>query len=149
MAFTEAKQKAFLSFFAGSCNVADAAARVGVATSTLYARRGSDPAFRAAWAVAQDQAVAALRAELVRRGLELVRAATPDDASLAALGGMDARFLLGLVEAHERNAGKAPGDIVPAKSDAVEAAARLHKLMVRMRGERKRALETKRRQAQG
>lgn len=142
--FTDKMQKEFLSHFAATCNVKDAAAKVGVAASTLYRHRSKDVAFRDAWAEAQDNAIAVLRAELVRRGLDLLRAATPDEASLAAIQGMDAKFLLNLVQIHERNAGKLPGDIKPQRSDANEAAARLQALLIRMRLERKRELEERR-----
>lgn len=141
--FTHAQKQVFLGFFAGSCNVKDAAARAEVATSTLYNHRLSDPAFRKAWAIAEEEGIATLRAELVRRGLELVRAATPDEASVAALAGMDAKFLLSLVQSHERNQGKAPGDIIPQRSDAGEATARLAKLLVRLKAERKQELALK------
>lgn len=138
------RQKAFLTLFAESCNIRASARKVGVGVTTIYRRRTEDAEFRAAFAAAQDHATALLKAELVRRGLELLRAATPEKADEAALAGMDAKFLLSLVAQHERNVGRELGDQVPKKSDSNEAAARLQALLVRMRLERKRELEERR-----
>ncbi len=138
------RQKAFLSAFAESCNIRASARKVGVGVTTVYRRRSEDAEFRAAFAAAQDNATAFLKAELVRRGLELLRAATPEQAEEAALPGMDAKFLLSLIAQHERNVGREIGDQNPKKSDATEAAARLQALLIRMRMEHKRELEERR-----
>ncbi len=138
------RQQAFLSFFAESCNIKASAKKARVSASTIYKRRRDDPEFRVAFAAAQDHATALLKAELVRRGLDLLRAATPDEAAGAALAGMDAKLLLSLVAQHERNVGKELGDQNPRKSDAKEAAARLQALLIRMRLERKREEEQRR-----
>nr|WP_314442525.1 hypothetical protein [uncultured Sphingomonas sp.] len=138
------RQQAFLSLFAESCNIGAAARKIGVSPSTIHRRRREDLEFRAAFAAAQDHATALLKAELVRRGLELLRAATPKQADGAALAGMDAKFLLSLVAQHERNVGRELGDQNPRRSDAKEAAARLQALLIRMRLERKREQEKKR-----
>lgn len=138
------RQQAFLTHFAESCNIKASAKKVGVVPSTIYKRRHDDADFRAAFATAQDHATALLKNELVRRGLELLRAATPAEADGAALAGMDAKFLLSLVAQHERNVGRELGDQKPQRSDAGEAAKRLQALLVRMRLERKRELEERR-----
>jgi hypothetical protein len=109
-------------------------------------RRQDDEQFRLAFKQAQDNAVTLLRAELVRRGLELLQAATPDEQAAPALAGMDAKFILSLVQQHERGIGRELGDVKPRRSDASEAAARLQALLIRMRLERKRELELKRQQ---
>lgn len=140
------RQQAFLTLFADSCNIRASARKIGVAPSTVYRRRRDDAEFRAAFAAAQDHATALLKAELVRRGLELLRAATPSEAEGAALAGMDAKFLLSLVAQHERNVGRELGDQNPQKSDAKVAAARLQALILRMRLERKREEEERRRE---
>lgn len=142
--FTLERQQAFLSLFAESCNIRTSARQVGVATSTILKRRRDDAEFRVAFATAQDHATALLKAELVGRGLSLLRAATPEEADGAAFAGMDAKFLLSLVAQHERNVGRELGDQNPKKSDAKEAAARLQALLIRMRMERKRELEERR-----
>ncbi|UUR07624.1 hypothetical protein [Sphingomonas glaciei] len=138
------RQQAFLALFAESCNISESARQVGVAVSTVYKRRRDDEQFRIAFATAQDHATALLKAELVRRGLELLRAATPAETDGAALAGMDAKFLLSLVAQHERSVGKELGDIKPQRSDAGEAAKRLQALLIRMRLERKREMEERR-----
>lgn len=138
------RQQAFLSLFSESCNIKTAARKVGVATSTILKRRRDDAEFRTAFAAAQDHAAALLKAELVRRGLELLRAATPEEADGAAFAGMDAKFLLALVAQHERNIGRELGDQNPKKADSKEAAARLQALLIRMRLEHKRELEERR-----
>jgi hypothetical protein len=142
--FTQERQERFLTLFSATSNIRYSARELGIATSTIHHRRRSDPAFRAAFAAAQEQAVVSLRAELVSRGLSLLNACTPDEAAEAALAGMDAKLILSLIGQYERSLGKEPGDIKPQRSDAAQAAARLHALMTRMRAERKRELEKKR-----
>jgi hypothetical protein len=144
--FTEARQRLFLTKFAGTANVKDSAREAGVAVSTITGRRRSDPRFRAAFDEAQAEAVVILRAELVRRGLELLQCTGANDRSVTTLQGMDAKFLLQLIDKHERSMSHPLGDIKPQRSDAAQAAARLHALMTRMRAERKRELEKKRKQ---
>jgi hypothetical protein len=142
--FTQERQEQFLSLFSATSNVRFCAREIGIATSTIHQRRRCDPAFRAAFAAAQEQAVVSLRAELVSRGLALLNAATPDEAAEAALSGMDAKLILSLIGQYERSLGKEPGDIKPQRSDAGEAAKRLQALLIRMRLERKRELEERR-----
>jgi hypothetical protein len=142
--FTHAKRKLFLSHFAATGNVSASATHAGVAFSTAYDRRREDPAFRDAWALAEENAVITLRAEMVRRSLELLAATTPDEVAVASLPGLDCRTILHLLKYHEKGLGKEPGDRRPERSDASEAAARLSKLMERMRAEHKRELEQKR-----
>ena len=112
-----------------------------MSTSTIWLRRRDDDQFRAAFEIARDQAVASLQAELVSRGLALVRAATPEQAASAALPGMDAKFLLSLVQCHRANLGKDPGEARAGRSDPKEAAARLSALLLRMRMERTLAVD--------
>lgn len=144
--FSLERQQTFLALFAVSCNIRDSARKAGVGVSTVYGRRRDDPDFRAAFATAQDHATALLKAELVGRGLKLLRAATPSDAQGSALAGMDAKLLLSLVAQHERNVGREVGDQNPRRSDAKEAAARLQALLIRMRLERQREMEERRKE---
>ncbi|WP_300973624.1 hypothetical protein [Sphingomonas sp. LHG3406-1] len=143
------RQKTFLTSFATTGNIGMSAREANVAPSTIWLRRQTDLVFRKAFNEAQDSAVANLRAELVRRGLELLNAATAVEAAPAVLAGMDAKLLLALIVHHERSLGRDPGDIRPRRSDASEAAERLHALMKRMREERKRDLAAKRKRKQG
>ena len=138
------RQAKFLKAFANSCNIRAAAAECGVSTSTIWFRRRDDPQFRAAFEAARDQAVTNLQSELVSRGLELLQAATPDDAAAAAFPGMDAKFLLSLVQCHKRDLGHAPGEARSQRNEPNEAAARLQALLIRMRLERKREMEDRR-----
>lgn len=138
------RQAAFLKSFANSCNIKKAAAETGVSVVTVWARRRDDEQFREAFDTARDQAVANLRSELVARGLELLRAATPDETAAAAFPGMDAKFLLSLVQMHQRNLDKGPGEAQPRRNDPNEAAARLQALLVRMRMEHQREAEERR-----
>jgi hypothetical protein len=132
------RQKKFLSALANSGNITASAEKVGVSLSTVWTRRKDDEEFRRAFKEAQDNAVILLRAELVRRGIELMQAASPDEVALPALAGMDAKFILSLVVQHERAQGQELGDVKPKRSDASEAAQRLLVLMQRMRAERER-----------
>lgn len=142
--FTQELQERFLTLFSATSNIRYCAREIGVATTTIHQRRRRDPAFRAAFAAAQEQAVVSLRAELVSRSLALVNACTPDEAAEAALSGMDAKLILSLIGQYERSLGKEPGDIMPKRSDAGEAAKRLQALLIRMRLEHKRELEQRR-----
>nr|WP_314442875.1 hypothetical protein [uncultured Sphingomonas sp.] len=142
--FTHAKRKQFLGHFAATGNVSESARTAGVPLSTAYDRRRVDHAFRDAWALAEENAVITLRAEMVRRSLELLQAATPDEVALATLPGLDCRTIMVLLKMHEKGLGKGPGERRPQRSDPKEAAARLAKLLDRMRAEHKRELAVKR-----
>ena len=144
--FTHERQEVFLKAFANSCNLEASARECGISTSTIWLRRRDDEQFRAAFEIAREQAVANLQAELVSRGLALVRAATPEQAASEALPGMDAKFLLSLVQCHRAHLGKEPGETRSVRSDPKEAAARLSALLLRMRMERKRELDQRRRE---
>ncbi|GAA3996687.1 hypothetical protein GCM10022211_02230 [Sphingomonas humi] len=145
-AFTQERQDRFLTLFSATSNIRYCSREIGIATSTIHHRRRHDPVFRAAFAAAQEQAVVSLRAEMVSRGLALLQAASPDEAADAALSGMDAKLILSLIEQYERSHGKEPGDIKPQKSDAGEATARLQALLIRMRLERQREMEERRKE---
>jgi hypothetical protein len=138
------RQKKFLSALANSGNISSSAEKVGVSLSTIWMRRQDDQEFREAFKQAQDNAVILLRAELVRRGIELLQAATPDEQAAPVLAGMDAKFVLSLVVQHERAQGRELGDVKPLRSDASEAAARLQALLIRMRLERQKEMEDRR-----
>jgi hypothetical protein len=142
--FTDAQQETFLSHFAATCNLRQSAVVAGVRRTVIYDRLEHDPAFAGAFHVAEETGVQNLRAELVRRSLALLQATTPDEAALASLPGLDCGFILNLLKQHERALGQESGDRRPRRSDAKEAAARLAKLMDRMREEHKRELAAKR-----
>jgi hypothetical protein len=110
----------------------------------IYDRLQHDEAFAGAFHVAEEAGVQNLRAELVRRSLALLQATTPDEVALATLPGLDCGLILNLLRQHERALGEGSGDRRPRRSDAKEAAARLAKLLERMRAEHKRELASKR-----
>ena len=89
-AFTATKQALFLEHFAAPCNLQESARVAGVSHQTIYNRRYADPAFRDAFARAEENGILSLRAELVRRSLQLLSAATPDEKALAELPGWTA-----------------------------------------------------------
>jgi hypothetical protein len=142
--FTDAQQAVFLGHFAATCNLGQGAAAAGVDRRVIYDRLRHDEAFAAAFHAAEETGVANLRAELVRRSLALLQAATPDEVALASLPGLDCHFILNLLKQHERALGQQSGDRRPRRSDASEAAARLAKLLERMRAEHERELAAKR-----
>lgn len=142
--FTDAQQAIFLSQFAATCNLGQSAAAAGVRRHVIYDRLEHDAAFASAFHVAEETGVQTLRAEVVRRSLALLQATTPDEVALASLPGLDSQFILNLLKQHERSLGVGSGDRRPRRSDAKEAAARLAKLMDRMREEHKRELAAKR-----
>ncbi|CAA9520585.1 MAG: hypothetical protein AVDCRST_MAG62-1087 [uncultured Sphingomonas sp.] len=130
--FTFAKQMVFLDHFAATCNVTMAAAAAGVDMRTVYRLRRRDEAFREAWRIAQDQGYAALEAELVRRARAMLDEMDADEAAGRSLSGMDAKLAHALLQRHQQNLGRAPGDILPRRSDLAEATKRLEKVMARM-----------------
>jgi hypothetical protein len=142
--FTPDKQALFLAHFAATCNLTESAKLAGVGRRVVYCARVRDEAFRQAFAVAEENGIISLRAEMARRSMQLLDAVTPEEKALAALPGLDCNTILHLLKYHEKGAGKGPGDRQPQRSDPNEAAARLQKLLVRMRAEHKRELALKR-----
>lgn len=144
--FSLERQTAFLKSFASSCNIRAAAAEVGISSASVWIRRRDDEQFRAAFEAAREHAIVNLESELVARGLALLDAATPEDRERAAFPGMDAKLLHTLIQCAKRELGKEPGTSRVRQSDPNEAAARLSALLLRMRMERKRELDKKRRE---
>ena len=65
--WTKAKQTAFLTALAETCNVTHAAERAGISFSAAYRRRKTDAAFRAAWLEAIGTAYQRLELVLLER----------------------------------------------------------------------------------
>ncbi len=61
--------KLFLDHLSERCNVTEALAVSGLASSSLYRERRDNPAFRAAWDAALEQGYSRLEAELLDRAL--------------------------------------------------------------------------------
>jgi hypothetical protein len=73
MRFTEERQDIFLSHFAGTCNLTEAAAKAGVSESTVDSHRRKDPRFARRFQEALDQSYGRLEADLIARRLEAQR----------------------------------------------------------------------------
>ena len=142
--FTPDKQAIFLAHFAATCNLTESAKEAGVGRRVVYGARIRDEDFRHAFALAEENGIISLRAEMARRSMQLLEAVTPDEKALAALPGLDCNTILHLLKYHERGVGKGPGERQPRDVDAGEAAARLAKLLERMRAEHRIELEKKR-----
>lgn len=131
--FDARKRMVFLKHFAATGNATASAKTAGVAVSTTYMRRARDALFRAQWAEALDQGYARLEAELVRRAsAAMAGAAEPieaDETAANGLAGLDAKFLLSLLEFRRRGLGAGPGDRFPQRSDLDAVRARLEKKM--------------------
>jgi len=67
---TDRAREIFLSTLAESCNVSQACRAAGIGRTMAYQWRADDPAFDAAWKVAEQEAADRLRAEAWRRGVE-------------------------------------------------------------------------------
>jgi hypothetical protein len=68
--FTPERQNIFLAHFAGTCNVAEAAAVAGVCEATIYRHRNKDPVFAAAFDQALAQGYVRLEAEALLQRLQ-------------------------------------------------------------------------------
>ncbi len=68
--FTEERQEIFLSHFAGTANLAAAAAAAGVSESTIWAHRARNPEFARRFQQALEQAYLLLDADVLARRLE-------------------------------------------------------------------------------
>lgn len=130
--FTDERKRQFLDGFAATCNVTWAAEQVGVSISTIYSHRQHDPAFRLAWAAAQEQGYAALEADLVLRARDLLGERELSEEARQRLSGMDAKLAFALMQNFQRNGGREPGDVKPRRSDLGEATKRLEKVMAAM-----------------
>jgi hypothetical protein len=91
--FTPARRQEFLSYFAGSCDLAEAARSAGVTTDTVRRHRLGDPGFAAEYAAALEQGYRALEEELLRGRLEAQRKAK---AGILPAGEPEAEFERGL-----------------------------------------------------
>jgi len=67
---TDRARGKFLTKLAETCNVSESARVAGIARRTVYEWREVDPAFAAAWAIAEEEAADKLEREAWRRGVE-------------------------------------------------------------------------------
>ena len=132
-AFGAKRRQAFLEHLAATCNVTAARRKAGVAAATPYMARMRDPAFAEQWRLALEQGYARLEAALVRRSVEAAEGrraiARGAGASEAELDAIDPKFGLHLLQLHRRGLERAPGDLLPRRSDIEGARQRLEKKM--------------------
>lgn len=131
--WTKAKEAAFLSVLAETCNVTLAAAEAGVSVSAVYRRRKLDAAFRGAWMEAIG--VAYQRLELVL----LERAFVGTEKTVRRKDGSEERMIeyptqlaLTLLKMHRDTAVEAvtefdPGDVDEIRERLVQKLQRLRK----------------------
>ncbi|MCW3848900.1 hypothetical protein OF829_16810 [Sphingomonas sp. LB-2] len=140
-AFSAEKKQRFLDHLAGCCNVNRAAEAAGVANTTVFRHRRSDPAFGQAFAEALETGYDALEAMMLERAAKGGRYEPGPDAETApgpetvdiALG----QFLLGL---RQRELGRRTGNSAPKLQRASErelTEAILRGLELRAQGKRK------------
>ena len=79
--FTAARQDVFLAHFAGTCNLAEAAAVAGVSESTVFKCLDRDPDFAERFQAVLAQSYQHLEAELLRRRLEAQKRLGPVEAT--------------------------------------------------------------------
>jgi hypothetical protein len=126
--FTKSRKEEFLAPFAATCNAKGSARAAGVAWTTVYQHRKSDPAFRAAWEEALDEGYARVEAELVRRSA-IVPRVKADGKAARANAAIDPKVALAILESYRRNGGRRPGAILPRPYDMEEVRARLEAKM--------------------
>lgn len=129
--FTRDKQEIFCAALAESCNVLASARRAGVSCQTVYKKRRSDLAFRVRWEEALAYGFAALEAGLLERAREAVGEFEPRASEKALVAAMDAKLAFALLQNHERNRGKAPGDVNQQRGDVDKVIERLEKALKR------------------
>ncbi len=99
--FSPARRKRFLEVLRATCNVSEAARSCGVERRTAYNHRDADPAFRAAWDEAVEEAIDRLEREAWRRGVEGVdRPVTYQGEITASFKEYSDRMLELLLKAH-------------------------------------------------
>ena len=130
-AFTKAKQAAFFAAMAESCNVRRSAAQAGVSYGTVYLWRRNNLEFRTRWEDALAHGYAALEAGLLERAREAVGEIGPVESAPVQVGTMDAKLAFSLLQNHERNRGKAPGDVHQRRGDIDKVIERLEKALKR------------------
>jgi hypothetical protein len=121
---TRAKEKAFLTALAESCNVKYAAEAAGVSTTNIYVRRAKDAKFRASWDRALAIGYAQLELMMLERALHGVeKIIVARDGSRSVMREYSDRLGLGLLRMHRDNAAIADSDHGP--EEVAEAAERI------------------------
>ena len=88
-------------------------------------------AFRVRWEEALAHGYAALEAGLLERAREAVGKFRTRPGEETLVGAMDAKLAFALLQNHERNRGKAPGDVNQQRGDIDQVIARLEKALKR------------------
>lgn len=101
-AFTETRQRAFLSHLAETANVTDSMSRVGISGNSLYLLRRRSAGFRAAWDAALAEGYAKLEAMLLDRALNGHRTVVEHNGVLNETVEYSDRLALNLLNQHRR-----------------------------------------------
>lgn len=132
-AFDAAKQDAFLTELAATCNVSLAAARAGVTTGCVYEHKARDAAFRARWADALAEAYRNLELMMLERAMNgTVKTVTKHDGTIDRTHEYPNAIALTLLRLH-RDSAAAAGD-VPDEEDAEALRAEIARRIQRLRG---------------
>ncbi|MGN6058019.1 MAG: hypothetical protein ACTHOI_05490 [Sphingomicrobium sp.] len=129
--WTRAKQDAFLSALAETCNIARSCEAAGVSPSTIRRKRKSDAAFRAGFVDAVGNAYDRLELVLLERffnGTEKV--VTRKDGSEERMREYSNQLGLALLKMHRDTASEASGEMAP--EDVEELRARVLNKMLRL-----------------
>ena len=136
--FSAARQDKFLAALADTCNVVQACRIAGVATSTVYAKRERDAAFRARWSHALGEAYGRLELAMLERMMNgTVTTRTRADGSTETIHQYPNQVALQLLRLHRQSASEAQAVHVPEDIDEVREriAQRLERLRLRMERE--------------
>lgn len=138
--WTRAKETAFLSTLADTCNVTAAAEAAGVSTGGAYKRRKAVAAFRAGWADALSAAYQQLEMVLLERALNgTEKVVKRRDGSEERMRDYPNHIALHLLKMHRESALEASAE--PSEADVEELRQRLFDKLERVR-KREEARET-------
>lgn len=120
--WTPAKQKAFLSELAATCNVTAALRAVNMTDSNVYRLRKRSAEFRAAWAEALREGYAKLELVLLERAIDgTVKTVVRDDGRTDTIREYPNNVALALLKMHKEGAAVADQQYDPAEIDLVRA----------------------------
>ncbi|HEX8222752.1 MAG TPA: hypothetical protein VF605_02925 [Allosphingosinicella sp.] len=104
--FDEAAKKAFLEWFAATCNAAWAAERAGFNYKTVWKHRMNDPVFADAYDRAEEQALARLRAKRLETKRKPLKIGVEGDWDAPEMDDIDPILASTLLREHDGKAGR-------------------------------------------
>ncbi len=128
-AFTQKRKRIFLAHFAATANAKAAARAAGVAFTTVYQHRRTDPAFLEGWNDSLAEGYARVEAELVRRASTPPPRVKADEKAARANETIDPKVALAILESYRRNGNKRPGEILLRPYDIEKVRERLEAKM--------------------